>query len=214
MSKLITPSLFGSIGWYNKAPESWKEKAYRDLYNTLARKYKPPVGAAKRGMDFEDHLYRILKKKKDIDKVKCSDRFKEILNHCKGGQFQVKSKSFIDIDDVEYCLYGKIDVLFPTKIIDIKTTGKWDQHSEEKYLGSMQHIMYLYNENMEIFQYIIAVFNGNVSTEIKEVKILNYAEKFREKLKNRIVVEIRKQNRFFKEHPALLDLYNNKYSLY
>ena len=165
-------------------------------------------------IDFENYIYKILKDKRDINTVKCSEKFKEFLLTCEGGQFQFKSKSFIKVDEVEYCLYGKIDVLFPDTILDIKTTGKWDQFSEAKYLSSMQHIIYLYNQDMKRFQYMIAVFNSSSDTVIKEIKILNYFEANQEVLKEKIIMAIRKQTEFLKEHPVLKDLYNKTFSKY
>ncbi len=217
MSKLITPSLFGAIDWYTKAPSGWKERAYDSLYGTLARKYGPPAAAALRGIKFEDTIYKTLETRKelhDLTDIKCSAKFMEFLVACLGGMFQVKSKSFIEVDGVEYCLYGKIDVLYPHMILDIKTTSKWNQFSEDKYLGSMQHIIYLYNQNMEHFRYMIAVFDGEDSVMIKEIKFLDYHEKFKEKLRGKIIIEIQKQNQFLKEHPALKDLYHTTYCKY
>jgi len=214
MSKLVTPSLFSAIDWYKNAPKGWNEKAYDSLYNQLARTPYDLKAAAARGIDFEDLIYKILGKKYDIESLACTEKFKQFLRACKGGKFQVKSKTFIRVDEVEYCIYGKIDVLFPTKIIDIKTTSKWNRFSEEKYLGSMQHIMYLYNQRMEHFDYMIAVFDGEESKEIEEVRILTYKEKDFHKLYEKIVSAIEAQTEFLKEHPALYDLYHKTFSQY
>jgi len=214
VSKLVTPSLFGAIDWYKNAPKGWNEKAYDDLYNQLARAPYDLKAAAARGMDFEDYIYKILESGKDIESLKCTQNFKEFLWACRGGRFQVKSKSFIKVDKVEYCVYGKIDVLFSSKIIDIKTTSKWNKFSTEKYLGSMQHIMYLYNQRLSHFEYMIAVFDGEESKTIREIKTLTYVETEFHKLYERIVTAIEEQTEFLKEHPALYDLYHKTFSQY
>ena len=214
MSKLVTPSLFASIDWYKKAPSNWKDRANEDLNNLLARKKTPIAPAAKRGITFEDCIYKTLESKQEIAQVKCTEFFRAFLIACLDGKFQVKSKSFITINKVEYCLYGKLDVLLPDRIIDIKTTSKWDGFSEDKYLGSMQHIIYLFNEKMNHFEYLIAVFDGKESNTIKKIKRLVYKEELIEKLRGKIIIEIENQNAFLKEYPKFYDLYHKTYSQY
>jgi hypothetical protein len=213
MSKLITNSLIGSIDWYRKCPQSWKKKAYQDLHNMLARKWSEPSPAIKRGIDFENYVYSILGNSTDpIDDLNCSDLFKHVLKACKGGVFQRKNKSFMAVDGVEYCLYGKEDVTFEDRIIDIKTTGKFNR---DKYLNSFQHKIYLYNSKKLHFVYIVVVFDGDgsviqsveeIEIKIDQVELAMYG--------NEIADKIRDIDYFFKNMPELKKLYDTKYSRY
>ena len=157
MSRLITASLHSQINWYKICPQSWRGRAFTALVKSLGREYGEITGPGKRGIDFENEVYRVSR----IKKTGGSKKFQKILNSVEGGVFQKKAKKFIVIDKVEYCLYTKLDVWFPTKIIDIKTTGKWDHNSSDKYLGSFQHQLYCYVTGIQDFEYLIAVFDGD-----------------------------------------------------
>lgn len=209
MSRLITPSLFGSINWFNVCPDSWKEKAYKDLYNMLARIWTEPNEAVQRGMLFEKVVYNTLKGAKKISEIKCSEKFKKLLNICKGGQFQIKVKSFLDVDGIEYCLYGKIDVFFPEKIIDIKTTGK--EIDKKKYLNSMQHILYCWITQIKDFEYWIVLFK-DLTNEMIDIVNINYHVDNFDYLKSKIETEIRNMIQFISHHEELKKLYENTYT--
>ena len=229
MSKLITTSLIGSIDWYKKAPRSiienttqtWKEKAYNDLENMLARKWTTPGKAAQRGMDFENRIYNILNvyaqtidaTEIEINNLICSEKFKEVLRRCEGGKFQQKNKNYITVDGIEYCLYGKEDVTFPKLIIDIKTTMKY---KESKYKDSFQHKIYLHNTGKKQFTYIIVIFHNEDSNTIQEIKYVDIVvddAKLAE-YKIEIINKIKEIKIFFDNMPELKKLYGTKYSKY
>lgn len=189
MSNLITQSLISSVEWCKTAPSSfiknketgvpklfegikktWKEQAFQDLVNTLSRIWTTPNAAIQRGIDFEKNLNRVINEKPEIDP---SPELKSILDLCKDGIQQKKTKSFIKINGVEYCLYGKIDYDFPEEIIDLKTTAKYK--GERYYLNSFQHLLYCYSENKSKFKYLIAEFNNPIEAEDKN-KITNVIE--------------------------------------
>jgi len=213
MSRLITGSLFGSISWAKNSPPHWRERAYQSLEDMLARVWNDPNEAAQRGMDFEKTAYSILgSKANNIEALSCSDHFKKILNLCKGGQFQKKTKSFIEIAGEEYCLYGKIDVWFEKLIIDIKTTGNYK--GRDNYLKSMQHKIYCYCEGISDFQYVIAEFTDSSGNTIKEVHIVDYHIDNPKDLKEEITDEIINALTFLEADPKLMDLFLTKYSMY
>jgi len=215
MSKLITTSLIGSIDWFKNCPSSWKERAYKDLKNMLDRVWATPGLAAQRGIDFENHVYRILNSEEElsITNMNCSKYFKEVLENCVGGKFQQKNKSFITVDGIEYCLYGKEDVTFPELIIDIKTTSKYKR---SKYVNSFQHKIYLHNTQKKHFIYMVAVFPDEESKIIESIEyieiVINTLQLAEYKID--IINKIKEIKKFFDDMPELCKLYNTKYSRY
>jgi len=210
MSRLITTSLLSSIDWFNNCPPDWKDKAFKDLNNTLARIWTTPNPAAQRGMTFEKLLYDVLRRGNE-NRVTCSDKFKEVMKACKGGIFQKKIKKFIEIDGNEYCLFGKLDVDLPEKIIDIKTTGNYK--GRMNYLKSMQHKLYCYITKKSKFEYIIAEFYGD-SGPIEKVHYIPYEVDYWEKIEEEIIEKIREAINFLKTDEEIFELYTTKYSLY
>ncbi|MEJ2248068.1 MAG: hypothetical protein P8Y70_00225 [Candidatus Lokiarchaeota archaeon] len=210
MSYLITSSLIGSIKWYQECPYSWKEKAYSDLSNMLNRKWTTPSKPAQRGITFENYVYRLLSKSTDIDSLNCSNYFKQVLHRCNRGIFQEVSKSFIVVDEIEYCLYQKADVIFDNEIIDIKTTVKFNK---DKYLNSFQHIIYLHNTQKRKFTYLVAVFEENTDKiiDLQEVRIQVFENQLKE-YENKIIAKIKEINKFFEEHIYLGKAYCSIYS--
>ena len=184
MSRLITTSPLDSIDWCRKAPDSlnpagisWKQDAYEQLKRTVGRAPWVPNASLERGTTFENQIYGILKAGTE-DTVQCTPKFREILYACKGGQFQRKTKSFLTIDGQEYLLYGKLDIYFPDRIKDIKTTGKYG--GKDKYLSTSQHHIYCFGENIKDFTYIIAEFPKPESYEISSVNYVEYSSPSRD----------------------------------
>lgn len=224
MSLLITTSLIDSVNWAKNAPNSpckdnpeitWKQKAYNDLKNTLARIYAPGGFYMERGVRIENTVYKIIEEGK-VDTVSCSAHFKKVLDLCNGGVFQKKTKSFIDVDGQEYCLFGKIDVLFPKKkIIDLKTTGSFG--GRDKYLKTLQHKIYCYNERISDFDYVIMEFESEENDKLRDVHIISYKAEDFDSVKADITKAIRDTMAFieaFDEEGDLLDLYMHKFNMY
>lgn len=223
MSLLITSSLIDSVAWAKTAPDSqcrddpsmsWKQKAYSDLKNTLARIWTPGNKAVERGMRVENAVYKVISDKK-VDTVKCSPLFKQVLDKCNGGVFQKKTKKFLEIDGKEYCLFGKIDVYFPDKIIDLKTTTEYKGRS--KYLGNIQHKLYVLNERIPRFEYVIMEFGTEDSDIIQNVHTVEYVQEDFEALKAEVVQAIKDTMSFidqFDEPGDLKDLYLHKFNMY
>jgi hypothetical protein len=165
-------------------------------------------------MDFEKHVYETLSNPDvDIDNMRCSNEYKQVLRRCKGGQFQVKNKNYIIVDNKEYCLYGKEDVTFPDKILDIKTTYNF---RPGKYLTSYQHKIYLYNTKKLKFRYIVVVFKDETSNKIDRIEEIpiNIREMDLKAYYDLIVKKIREIEQFFNDNQEFKTLYENKFCLY
>lgn len=215
MAKLIAPTLLNSHDWMYKCPMSWKAKAFNDMSNTLNRAEWTPNDAVKNGILFEDYVYDICKKVKtadDIQKIKSSDMFKRIVATCHGGKFQKVSKNFIEIDGVNYCLYGRLDVWFPALIIDIKTTGNFKGDSQ--YNKGWQSIFYCYNESIKDFIYLVAEWMSKTDFRLKKVHEVHIHYPDPKLLENKIVNKIREFIKFLKENPELEKAYHTKYNKY
>jgi len=218
MSLLITPSLISSIDWLKNCPNSWKESAYNDLKNQLARDYsKPMPEPVIRGIEFEKKVYHILDNVVNhdaykIDKLECSNNFKKVLLLCKDSTFQEKAKSIVNIDNKEYCFYGKIDVLKNTQdlIIDIKTTG--EMKSKSKYLDTIQHKMYCFSKKIKNFRYIVVIMEGKY--KIKDIKPIDYEVEDFDKLREDLIERVKKAISFIDSDTELQKLYLTKFNRY
>ena len=80
-----------------------------------------------------------------------------LYNQCKGGQQQVKVGKDIKVGDEEFYLFGFIDVLQPTTILDIKTCTKY---KESKYRDSIQHSIYQFCTGVKDFKYVVADYSS------------------------------------------------------
>ena len=85
-----------------------------------------------------------------------------LYNQCKGGQQQVKVGKDIKVGDEEFYLFGYIDVLQPTTILDIKTCTKY---KESKYRDSIQHSIYQYCTGVKDFKYVVADYDRTAYPE-------------------------------------------------
>lgn len=218
MSLLVTSSLIGAVEWFRNSPPSWKEKAYTDLYNQLARKpWDKIVPDVQRGMDFESRIYETLKNKRD-DKIEftCSPEFQIFLDACRGGTLQKTLKRIVTIDEKEYCLYGRTDVYFPGHIIDIKACAEYK--GESKYLGTIQHKMYSYIDSAKTgtipdFTYMVAEFGPCPNMKIQRVFSPKWTwEGTVEDLKDEVFSRIRLALSYIDADKELKELYEHTFS--
>jgi hypothetical protein len=209
MSKLITQDLISAVDWLRTSPPSWKIKAYEDLKNKLNRVYGEMSIEAKKGIELEDALNKSIHK---VD-LKCSKEFKTLIDYVKGYTQQKKTKSFLTIDNVEYCLYGKIDYYKPDHLIDLKSTSEYK--GSAKYLKTYQHLIYCYNEKIKTFNYIIAEFESKESKKIKNIYNVPFilTDSF-EDLKILIENKIKDIITFLSMDDVLYNLYNTKYCMF
>lgn len=214
MSLLVTSSFIDAVEWLEKAPPSWKERAFQGLMDQISRKpWDKPNPDVERGMKFEQTVYDCIEKKKHLDPTfKCSDEFKEFITECDGGQFQRKAKRFDVIDGKEFCLYGKVDVMFPDKIIDIKACASYGGSS--KYLGKSQHLLYLFITEKTDFVYLVAEFGEIPNMKIKRVFRALYTVESRDTLKEEVYARIRKAVGFVEQDKELWKLYSTVFSRY
>lgn len=184
MGHLITASILGAFDWMQHAPASWHESATLDFLAKVKREDKfEPTPEIKRGMQFEQMICdRVnVMNKEDFMKSALKDSFelcgthiinvsdeeqntiKAILDkfydYCHGGNQQVKLCKDIEVDGEVYTLFGFADIVFPDKILDIKTCTKY---KENKYTGSIQHSIYQYCSGIKDFKYIVCCFDGTL----------------------------------------------------
>jgi len=214
MSLLITPTLLDAYDWLNKAPRSWKKKAFDDFSNKLHRTKWDPTPAIKRGIDFEKKVYANCNR--DLDTFKSSEIFKEVCNDCKGGDFQKVLKKVIMVDGREFLLYGKTDAWFPTVIKDIKTTKNYKGQS--KYLGGWQHKVYCYIDNNVHFEYLVVEWSDEIEEDDKlvpaEVFKIHYTMEDRAAVKEEIVEQIREMMQFIDTDDILAKAYYKTFNKY
>ena len=172
---LVTPTLLDSFEFAKNAPPSWKERALKGFIETIKReKPKPPLWVSK-GIDFENAVQTAcskakLKSQKEIKEG--SEWFRIVCNKCLGGTFQGVVKKEVVRDNKNLVFYGKTDVSFPERIIDIKTTLNWK--GEEKYLRGWQHLFYLWITKKEYFEYLVVVWESETSNVIQRVELVPY----------------------------------------
>lgn len=144
MSRLITPTILDSFAWMKSCPSKvMREKAYEQLKNNLYRKPWEPSEAVKRGIAYEDQVRKVAED--NYLNTQSVPLFPTALTMglmMRSARWQVKIKTFMSINGVSYCLYGKVDCMRKDCIEDIKTTEKFG--GEEKYLSMNQHIFYLF----------------------------------------------------------------------
>lgn len=219
MSLLIAPTLLDSYDWMMKAPDSikkgtnisWKEDALNQLEATLTRAPFRPNKAIIKGMEFE-RMACAKSKVANIDALKASDNFKKVCHLIKGGDFQVKTKKFIVVDDKEYVLFNRLDVKFPKLIKDIKTTANY--RGQANYLSKWQHKFYTLTDEIRDFQYIIAEWKDADVDDftIKQVHLINYYAGDFEAIQKEIEGHIRLFMEFLEGNKKLKEAYLHTYN--
>lgn len=140
---LITPSLLNSWGYYmweceknvrefesdekcleDKIEEA-RAKAKEDFLNALNRIKTEPNEYMLRGIEFEEECY------------KGNTPISPII---KDGLFQVVGMKKVVVEDMEFLMYGRLDVLKGGVIYDIKRVSSYHP---QKYIGSFQHGFYM-----------------------------------------------------------------------
>jgi len=156
---LITPSLLNSWLYIWEAPKNIVEaendimsledkrdlamqKAYDDFINTLNRISSEPNKYMQAGIEFEEECYN------------GNTCISPIIEN---GTFQISGVKDVTIDEIDFVMYGRLDVLKAGVIYDIKRIWKY---SPQKYFWSSQHRFYLdLFPNAKYFEYL--AFDGN-----------------------------------------------------
>jgi hypothetical protein len=209
-SRLITTSLIDKIEWFKKCPPTWKERAYQDLQNQLKRDYPPSNDIQQRGFDLENAV-QVVALANNVDGVKASDYFKQLAGECLGAEFQKKVKRYVKIDDVEYCLYGRIDAWFPDIIKDIKSTGNYK--GESYYLSTFQHRLYCFITRIPKFRYLVAEFVEE-QKQIADLHIVDWTMKDPKQVEDEIKDKINQVMMFLQQQQDLWKAYNETFCLY
>jgi hypothetical protein len=191
MKYLITPSLINSFKYFMEYSEDEKRAEYgenanirsdeqirNDFILTLKRERTAPNEAMKKGLEFE----------KSIQDQKFDPDSPQAIIHeiVKEGIWQESCKKDINVDNQDYLLYGRIDVIKRDWIYDIKYTGSYELG---KFLDSIQHRLYMYCTGIDKFAYLIS--DGKQfwredykATSVNEYEIKEEIREFRHYLKN------------------------------
>lgn len=155
---LITTTLLDNYIWFENAPASWKERAFKGLMETLTRAPFNPTPEIQRGIDFEAKINKLVNGSRETFIEQMGENCEIFYDVCKGAVQQKKLRREILIDGWCFQLYGKADYWFPTLTIDAKTTGNYEKGAK-KYLDKTQHLLYAYMSEQPRFKYLVAVFD-------------------------------------------------------
>lgn len=178
---LITPTLLNSFQYYIEDEYKSPADSRADFLKTLSRERFEPNEAMQKGIKFEQDIedycngefelsYKIIStiggtcgslsedmdaweedvKIFDVDYNQCVIRYGKIV---KGGLWQQTCKKDLRVNNQDFLLYGRVDVLKRDTIYDIKFTSNYEL---DKYLNSSQHLIYLYCLGLPKFQYLIS----------------------------------------------------------
>jgi hypothetical protein len=153
---LITPSLINSFQYYIQDDFKSPADSRADFLKTLSREKFEPNEAMQKGLNFENNIKQIC----DENLFNCQEVIDSILQHeleiadiVKGGLWQQSVKKELKIDNQEFLLYGRADVIKRDTIYDIKFTSNYELG---KFLDSSQHLIYLYCSDLPNFSYLIS----------------------------------------------------------
>ena len=184
MRYLITSSLLDGYDWMMSCPKNWQDRAVKDFIAMLKRSPRPSSEACERGMEFERLVcdncnrmdsdgFRNLVSRRYSGRLE-GDALDNAVNAvcavaetCKGGEQQVAVTNDIRVGGKDFRLFGYADVVFPDRIIDIKTTANYK--GDESYLRRSQHNVYSLCTGIRKFEYVVAVFRGKYPAEVKRV---------------------------------------------
>jgi hypothetical protein len=172
---LITPTLINSYQYYINDEFKSPAVSRADFLKTLSKEKFEPNEAMQKGIDFEEEIFQQCCLEKEVGKKLTSDPICDaIVKIVKGGLWQETCKKELKIGNQEFLLYGKMDVIKRDTIYDIKYTSNYELG---KFLGSAQHLIYLYCTGLPKFKYLVSngkdlwiedYFNNvNIENEIK-----------------------------------------------
>ena len=162
---LITPSLINSFQYYINDKFKSPADSRADFLKTLSKEKFEPTEAMQKGIDFENKIFELDKMLKadwnDIainfifsqETEEYRDCLKNIATIVKDGLWQQTCKKDLQIGNQEFLLYGRMDVVKRDTVYDIKYTSNYELG---KFLGSAQHLIYLYCTGLPKFKYLIS----------------------------------------------------------
>jgi hypothetical protein len=176
--------------------DEWKTPtdSRADFLKTLSREKFEANQAMQRGINFEKKIQTYCEGKYfdaissaisipyDFDEEELEEAIeqdiivKSVGDIVKGGLWQQTCKKDLQVGNNTFLLYGRMDVIKQDTIYDIKFTGNYELG---KFLGSSQHLIYLYCSGLPNFSYLISdgkewwkedyVNDGNVENRIKSM---------------------------------------------
>jgi hypothetical protein len=185
---LITTTLINSFQYYINDKFKSPADSRADFLKTLSKEKFEPNEAMQKGIDFENDINLACQGKYQFYDFGCKDEEEKGLNAVlsyehivsslanivKDGLWQETCKKELKIGNQEFLLYGRMDVIKRDTIYDIKYTSNYELG---KFLGSAQHLIYLYCTGLPKFKYLISngkdfwiedYFNNiNIENEIK-----------------------------------------------
>ena len=139
--------------------------SYQEFLQTLRREPIPPNEAMQKGIEFEDLCYAIANgtfrpvwepalDKKGLPVIEPNsgepmgitkyprfyDAAKDVADIIRGGQIQYRAKKIVEVNGMQFVLYGRLDTLKAGTIYDIKFFGSYDKG---KFVDSTQHPTYM-----------------------------------------------------------------------
>ena len=187
MKYLITSSLLDGYDWLKSCPKNWQQKAQDDFIAMIKRESRPVTDACQRGIDFEnlvcencnkmddqsfkDFAFDYYDKKgiKGFERDMAAYTTLNVAKIVRNGEQQVPVKKDVFFNGDEYHLFGYADIILPNKIIDIKTTGKYQ--GGYHYVKRSQHYLYSLCTGINTFEYVIADYKeSKIPRELHRVE--------------------------------------------
>lgn len=140
---LATPSLYNAYYYYKNLEKSSAE----DFLKVLNREPIEPNEIMKEGIQFENRIREASETGKETGD-EAVDTFAQIV---KNGAWQVSIEKPLD----NWLLKGRMDVVFPDCIYDIKWCEYHSEYEFGKYKHSIQHLVYMYCTGIHECTYLI-----------------------------------------------------------
>ena len=156
---LITKSLLSSWGYTFDCMEGKEEEAYEDFLHALRREETPTPEAAQAGIDFENTVYSVAAGQPTVIRPGWEDGVRKLSAILRGAQVQVRVQRDIQVDGVDYLVYGVLDAIKAGVIYDVKYKSKSFSQLElaGSYRDNPQHPAYLYMvPGAREFQYLVS----------------------------------------------------------
>lgn len=192
---LMTYSLLDSWMWYTDNEYSEPEQARKDFETTLNRERIPDNVWMQAGRDFESCIRLVDQEKIFLEFPQPTFGFCvwQIAEKIKGGTWQTSGYRDVFVNEKNYLLYGKSDVLRGPDVFDIKFNRKYQTG---KFFKKLQHPMYFACfPGVKTFTYLIS--NG------KEI----FEEVYRREDTPRIEDTIYEFQQWLQGHPNYQDTY-------
>lgn len=211
-SYLITPSLLQSFQYFIDYDEDEACAKYSqgdtiakvktnaqirtEFLQTLSREKFSPNEAMQAGIEFEDRIKALCDGAINSSiGWKYDDAAKEIAGTVWNGAWQEKCSREIELNNENYLLYGKMDVVKRDWIYDIKFVTKTSNYEVGKFLNSVQHRIYLFCTGFSKFAYLVSDGKQVWREEYRansddESFIKNKISEFRNYLKNDSEMEL------------------------